>query len=135
MVNFLCGIQMSPKKFNVSHMLVFIVLVVLFSLTVYFGALLLSDSSESSQPSVDYTVLTLVLYQSTQYQQGDIMYEFSYVLGGQGRLLHVYSEGQSISYVAVPGAVHNVFDLKITIYSANEKMLVLHIIPIKLISE
>ncbi|MCL2288664.1 MAG: hypothetical protein FWC33_05800 [Candidatus Bathyarchaeota archaeon] len=123
-------VQMSSKKFSVQYVLVFIILVGAFSLTIYFGALFIPNSSESSKPSENYAVLTLALYQSTTYVQGDAVYEFSYVSSGQRNLLLVASDGQSESYMAVPGTSLNPFDLKITIYSANEKMIVLHVIQV-----
>jgi hypothetical protein len=127
-------VQVSSEKFTVKNMFILIAIIGVLSLSICIGALFLAPSGPS-KPSENYTVLTLVLYQSTQYTQEDTTYEFSYVSGGQGNLLQVNSNGQTLSYAAVPGTTPNPFDLKVTIYSATEQMIVLYIIPSETIND
>jgi hypothetical protein len=130
MVNCVPKVQNLSKKLNIKYVLVFIILVSVFSLAVYLGALFITAPSESAKPSENYDVLTLALYQSTNYMQGDFTYEFRYVTSGQNNLLLVTFEGQSESYLAVPGSSPNPFGLKVTISSANERLIVLYIAPL-----
>jgi hypothetical protein len=127
MVSFDREVKVSPEKFNTKQVFILIAIIGVFSLSICIGALFLTTFTGTSKPSEDYTVLTLVLYQSAQYTQEGTTYEFSYVSGGQGNLLQVHSNGQTMSYAAVPGTTPNPFNLKVAIYSATEQMLVLHI--------
>jgi len=107
--------------------IVFVIIVITFFSALYIVAMLLPVPSDQPQVSEEYTVLTLTLYQSVNYDKEGVVYEFMYVSGGQGNLLQVSLGGQTVSYAAVSGAVCNPFGLEVVVYSANESMLVLHI--------
>jgi len=128
MVSFVQGVQASAKGVYVKKVMIFVIAVGLFFSALYVTQILLSAPSDQPKPSEnDNTILTLALYQPLYYTNGDATYEFRYVSGGQRNLLQVTLEGESVSYAAIPGSTPNPFDLKVTIYSATEKMLVLHI--------
>ena len=131
MAHFAHKLQTVLKKTNTKRIIMFVIAISLFFSAIYIvKALLPAPSDGQSQTSEkDYTVLTLALYQSYNYVQEDTVYEFKYVLGGQTYLLQVTSEGQTSNYAAVSGATYNPFDLKVTIYSATERMLVVHVTP------
>ncbi|MCL2642561.1 MAG: hypothetical protein FWD52_03480 [Candidatus Bathyarchaeota archaeon] len=130
MVHLIRRIQTSTKKGTFKKIFAFAIIVILFFSSILTIEALLSPSSNKPKPSENVTVLTLALYQSIDYTEGGKIYEFKYMPGGQGNLLQISTDGQTpISYAAIPGATYNPFNLKITIYSANEKMLVLHIAP------
>jgi len=127
MVSVVGGVQASGKVFDVKKVVIFVVAVCLFFSALFVTERLLSNVSDRPQTSEDTTVLTLALYQSLYHTQGDVTYEFRYVAGGQGNLVQVSLGGESVSYAAVSGSKLNPFDLKVTIYSATERMCVLHI--------
>ncbi|MDR2700791.1 MAG: hypothetical protein LBC12_08405 [Nitrososphaerota archaeon] len=122
-------IQLTQKNINTNKMFIFITIVIVFSLALYIGTLSLSTPTKQPQTSENYTVLTFVLYQSTSYTYDDVTYEFKYVPGVQTNLLQVLSKEQFTNYPAISGATYTPFNLTVTIYSANENMIVLHITP------
>ncbi|MCL2134393.1 MAG: hypothetical protein FWH37_02400 [Candidatus Bathyarchaeota archaeon] len=112
---------------DVKKLVAFVTVVCLFFSFIVIAEKWLSSSTNNSQSSDDYVVLTLALYQTFDYTQNGVRYEFRYVSGGQGNLVQVSLDGQTVSYAAVSGAKYDLFDLTITIYSATDQMLVLHV--------
>ncbi|MGD6809017.1 MAG: hypothetical protein ACQCN3_04890 [Candidatus Bathyarchaeia archaeon] len=118
------------QELNTKKIVTLIIVVTLFLSAFYFAVTVLPNLlSESPNNSENYAVLTIALYQSTNYTQAGTNYEFRYVSGGQANLLQVTSEGQTQNYSAFTGATYNPFGLKVTIFSATESILVLHITP------
>ena len=72
----------TPPNFN-TKTVVAIIIVVSLALSVFYlvATSLPNISSEPPQESKNYTVLTFALYQSVNYTQGGIAYEFRYVSG------------------------------------------------------
>jgi hypothetical protein len=116
--------------FDTKIVITFILAVSIFFSGIYIiNTLPPTTSDKQPQPTENQTALTIALYQSQSYTQGNTTYEFRYVSGGQGNILQVTSEGQTTSHAAISGATPNPFNLKVTIHSATENIIVLHITP------
>jgi hypothetical protein len=130
MVSFFRGVQTLPEKpFDLKKIVALILVLSLAFAAFYLIGTSLSNQSEQPQNSDNYTVLTFALYQSVNYTQNDRTYEFRYASGGQANLLQVTSEGQTSSYSAFAGATYTPFGLKVTIFSATDSIIVLHVTP------
>ncbi len=131
MLRFSRGSQKLPEKTSNIKKIISLILVISIASSAFYLIVtsLPNLFSESPKNSENYTVLTFALYQSVNYTQNSINYEFRFVSGGQANLLQVSSEGQTLSYSAFAGATYTPFGLKVTIFSATENMIVLHVAP------
>jgi hypothetical protein len=124
--------QALTKSPNNNKLIVIIILV-----GILISAIIIAGNSmtnlfpkETSSQEPEGTTLTLALYQAGNYSHQGTEYELRYVSAGQGNLLLVSSEGQTQSYAAAAGATYIPWNLKITIISATENMIVLHVTPL-----
>lgn len=118
----------STKMLNTKK-LVALILVITSVLFIFYLAepSLIGYLSQEHKDSEKTDVLSMALYQSVNYRYADLEYQFRYLPAGQGKLLTVSSGSETLNYPALPGATYSPFNLKVTITSATENLIIIQI--------
>jgi hypothetical protein len=130
MIHLTRGIQsIFKKRYFVKTASIAIIAILLVS-SLYVVGSIFSTPSDQHQHLEDGTTLTLALQQTKDYTYKGVTYKFKYIQGSESNLLQVSTGGQtSINYPAIPGITYEIFNLKVTIHTANEQTLIILITP------
>ncbi|MCW4023842.1 MAG: hypothetical protein NWF01_02265 [Candidatus Bathyarchaeota archaeon] len=107
-----------------------IIIVLLVSIAI-FAIILVGMTLTKPAQDGNPTTLTFALYQSVTYNHNDTNYELKYEPAGQANLLIVNSQGQSFNYPAVAGAAYDTLGIRVTIISATQELIVVHVAPLE----
>ncbi|MCL2691172.1 MAG: hypothetical protein FWE56_02825 [Candidatus Bathyarchaeota archaeon] len=128
MVHLTHGVRSLIRKRNVTKiMAIAIILILVFSSLYLAGSIFLRPPNQQPSTSENGDTLNIALNQTRDYTHKGTTYEFKYLPGKQ---LQISTKGKTpLIYAAITGTTYNPFNLKVTIYSANENQLIIYITP------
>ena len=114
------------RKRNSTKIMAIAIISILFFSSLYLaGSIFLRPPNQQPPTSENVDTLNIALNQTRDYTYKGTTYEFKYLPGKQ---LQVSTNGKTpVIYAANTGVTYSLFNLKVTIYSANENQLIAYI--------